>query len=310
MPRFLTVAGAFTVLALFPAAGYAVTARVDANRLEVDGTIRRDAITVRANTTGDLVVDAGDDRVAAQAGCQQVGNDAACDRSGLTQIRVQAGANDDVVDISVRAIGAVLLGGLGADRLQGGLAADELDGGPGGDTLLGGGGQDVARYTAAATATIGGPAAGNAGAAAGDTIDPSVEGLVGSPAADTLTGDGGANVLEGGDGFDTLDGAGGDDDLLPGLGFDTLAGGPGTDTASFRDQPGPIDAQIGASQHDAIANDVENLEGSPGNDILAGDAGPNLLRGGAGRDILRASFQFEADAADTLRGGPGFDFAS
>ena len=42
--------------------------------------------------------------------------------------------------------------------------------------------------------------------------------VVGSPFADLLTGDAGANRIEGGAGNDDLDGGGGDDELLGGAG--------------------------------------------------------------------------------------------
>ena len=49
--------------------------------------------------------------------------------------------------------------------------------------------------------------------------------------ADTLIGDGGANVL---------DGRGGDDLLIGGLGADVLIGGDGIDTVSYIDSAGAV----------------------------------------------------------------------
>ena len=308
MPRPVAPVAALILLALAPAAAHAATAKISSGRLEVDGTLRPDTITISSNTTNVIV--SADQRVTAGPGCKQAGDNVICDRDHVTQVEVDGGALDDVVTVNLRALPAILRGGLGNDELQGGGADDELVGGPGNDTLRGQGGTDVASYASAATAVIGGPASGNAGAAAGDTIDSSVEGLRGGPGNDTLTGDAGPNLLDGGDGADTLDGAGGDDDLLPGRGADTVTGGPGTDTASFRNLDEPVQAFIGTNGGGhTIGADVENLEGGGSDDMLAGDQGPNVLSGGPGLDFLFGNQTQGPDAGDTFKGGPGFDVA-
>src|SRR5436190_14289111 len=96
--------------------------------------------------------------------------------------------------------------------------------GAGDDTLSGDNGTDTASYADAGsgvTVSLAIATAQNTDGAGTDTLS-SIENLVGSAYADTLTGDSGDNVLVGGSGNDALNG---------GAGNDTLDGGDGTDTA-------------------------------------------------------------------------------
>ena len=123
----------------------------------------------------------------------------------------------------------------GDDALKGGQGDDVLNGGAGGDILAGGNGVDSASYAdspAGVAVNLFTGAAGG-GHAAGDRL-ASVEGLVGSPLGDTLTGDAADNRLDGGPGDDALAGGGGHDAFAftPASGADTIAGfaaGAGSD---------------------------------------------------------------------------------
>lgn len=137
-----------------------------------------------------------------------------------------------------------LTGTAGPDELVGGGGADHLTGGPGADKLDGASGFDYARYDTATAGIVASLAdlAANEGDAAGDTYI-SMEGLVGSPFDDTLTGDKGVNDMTGLAGNDVMAGLGdndsisgseGDDTLDGGLGADMLVGGPGNDTFVFK----------------------------------------------------------------------------
>ena len=126
--------------------------------------------------------------------------------------------------------------------------------------------------------------------------------LVGSAFADTLSGLGGNDMLYGGAGADTLNG---------GPGSDVLNGGAGVDTATYAtDSAVNVNLSVtgyqatGGSGLDKLVS-IENLTGSPFNDVLTGDSGPNLLAGGQGSDTLDGGL-----GADTLDGGGGNDVAS
>ena len=198
-----------------------------------------------------------------------------------------------------------LLGGSGNDTIQGADGGDVLDGfegndvllgGGGTDTLIGGEGSDTASYSGAAGAVTASLATGQAtddGDGATDTLT-SIENLIGSAYADSLTGDAGNNVLSGGGGADNLDGGG------------------GTDTANYSGAAASVTANLAAGQAtddgdgatDAFTS-IENLIGSSHDDTLTGDAGINVLSGGAGADVLRGG-----GGADELDGGDGTDTVS
>jgi Ca2+-binding RTX toxin-like protein len=129
----------------------------------------------------------------------------------------------------------------------------------------------------------------NTGFAAGDTYN-SIENLIGSAHADTLTGNAGNNVIEGGGGADKID------------------GGAGIDTASYANASArvSVDMLIPAdNEGDAVGDtfkQIEGLLGSAFGDFLAGNKLVNVINGGAGDDTI-----YGDAGADTLTGGAGFD---
>jgi Ca2+-binding RTX toxin-like protein len=139
-----------------------------------------------------------------------------------------------------------LVGSDSADTLTGDGNNNTLTGRGGNDTLKGLGGADVingsngndtAVYDSAINANL-----STGSASDGDTLS-TVENLTGSTGADTLTGDGNANILDGGSGGDTLAGNDGNDTLNGGPAGDTLDGGNGTDTCNGGTPPPPIDVE-------------------------------------------------------------------
>lgn len=159
----------------------------------------------------------------------------------------------------------------------------------------------------------------------GDTFS-SIERVVGSKHADTISGSDGRDVLEGNDGNDGLFGNGGNDVLVGGKGADAMNGGDGVDTASYASSDRGVNVSLdgttgrntglisdmfvlgnnttnrgGDATGDVLRN-IENLTGSKHNDTLGGDAGNNMLDGGAGNDKL-----FGGAGHDTLVGGAGHD---
>ena len=137
---------------------------------------------------------------------------------------------DDGVNTIPGLNGDDLIRGLGGnDSLSGEGGNDTIYGGAGADYIDGRAGFDYARYddspagvTVSLAAALNGAVA-DGGDATGDKL-LEIEGVVGSPFADSLTGNHLANDLQGGDG----------DDVLIGLrGNDALDGGEGSDQAVF-----------------------------------------------------------------------------
>ncbi len=226
--------------------------------------------------------------------------------------------------------------GSGNDTVYGGTGNDWLAGGSGADVLDGGAGIDMAVYERSASGVTIDLGAGTAsgGDAAGDSL-VSIENLVGSAFADSLTGDSGANRLIGGAGNDILAGAAGDDKLLGGAGDDILNGGDGNDYlvggtgadtfdgGSGEDQVSyagstvavTVDLGAGTGGGDAAGDtfvNIENVYGSAQDDTLIGDGADNRLWGGNGDDRLEGGAGLDrlygGDGADTINGGLGNDW--
>ncbi|WP_310467117.1 M10 family metallopeptidase C-terminal domain-containing protein, partial [Sphingomonas sp.] len=223
-----------------------------------------------------------------------------------------------------------LIGNQAANALTGGAGDDTLEGGPGNDTLDGGAGNDTASYGAATsrvTVDLAIAAAQDTSGAGIDTLI-SIENLIGSAFNDRLTGNGAANVIDGGDGQDNItDGAGSDtirggagDDMITasvGAGNDVYDGGDSAyDTISYRlalagvtvDLSGASDQGRSAGDADAAGIGVDQLagieliSGSAFNDTLIGDDGRNYIYGDAGNDLLDGG----ADG-DVMDGSTGDD---
>lgn len=137
----------------------------------------------------------------------------------------------------------VVRAGSGTTFLHGGSGDDTLEGGAEGDYLIGGAGFDLVSYEnsdAAVTVSLTGTGSAAGGHAEGDLFvsngEPSlsVEGIIGSAFADTLTGSATVgSYLDGAAERDKLQGGSGNDTLIGGTGNDTLDGGSGTDAALF-----------------------------------------------------------------------------
>jgi len=205
-----------------------------------------------------------------------------------------------------------LLGSQFNDTLTGDAFANVLTGGGGNDILDGAGGIDTAGYSNAGggvTVNLGLTTAQNTVNAGSDTL-VSIENIVGSNFADTLTGNTGNNILSGGLGNDIILSLGGNDVLNGGPGDDVLDGGSGSgDTATYEDASSrvAVDLALTIAQDtlgggvDTLLN-IESLTGSAYDDVLSGNSLANELTGGAGNDSL-----FGRLGMDRLIGGAGAD---
>lgn len=247
-----------------------------------------------------------------------LGNDVLCGGPGADLIH--GGRGNDLADGGTgdrdRVIGDLgddkLIGGPGDyDEAAGSLGIDTVSGGPGDydyvhgdygyDRMDGGPGKhDVASFATdvGAGADGGGVEASLARhRARGDGHDRlfRFEDLEGSAFADTLIGDGEANLIEGGAGDDAIRGGGGADELDGGQGSDSCA------SASARTSCGR-EAKLGASAY-------VDLDPAPG-----GGGGLQVL-GGGGADHLVVSFDeasstFGVTATKGIALGPGCERVS
>ncbi|MDG4831499.1 calcium-binding protein [Solwaraspora sp. WMMD1047] len=125
-----------------------------------------------------------------------------------------------------------LFGGSGNDKLTGGWSDDLLDGGPGSDVLLDWAGTDTVSYAdrrRPVRADPDGVVGDDGEAGEGDTIDSTVENVIGGAGDDLLVGNAGPNRLVGGAGDDEIHGLAGADRLSGEAGYDTLIGGKDRD---------------------------------------------------------------------------------
>ena len=206
----------------------------------------------------------------------------------------------------------VLDGGEGNDTLSGGAGSDWLIGGPGSDTMTGGPGNNVidgggnpvgnpdqVLYTQSPTSVSVDLSAGTASDGLGgvDTLI-GIEGVIGSPFADTLIGSSAGNeVLEGNAGNDLIDG-GGNSDGSPFGDFAQYTNFALSGVVVALSEGMAADGQGGTDTLVAI----QSVNGSQFDDIVVGNASPNLLRGFGGADRM-----FGRDGNDQLEGGQGND---
>ena len=193
----------------------------------------------------------------------------------------------------------VLTGDAGDNIINGRDGNDTIALGAGNDQSRGNGGNDTIK-----------------GEDGNDSIsgDDGVDRLEGGAGDDQLSDGSGNDLVLGGPGDDTLDASGFDADLglLP-SGADVLSGGTGTDTVHYWPRTTRVVVSLDGAANDGApgegdnvgagqANDVENIEGGFGTDLLVGNGGPNKLDGLAGNDSI-----FGLGGPDTITGGTGAD---
>ena len=291
MHRLRLVASLLVLLSFWPAPAQAAP-RCFGRTADLVGTSDPDVI--RGSRRHDVIqARGGDDVVAGRRG-----NDRLCGGGGRDLLRGQAGndrmsggARDDAHAGGAghdRAFGGagndLLLDARGNDRHFGGGGNDLFDlragddrmaGGPGNDYLLGGAdddvydggtGFDLGSWLGAPSPVTASIQAGLATGFGSDTLI-SIEDLEGGPAADTLTGNAGSNIVFGGDGDDCPPEVASCDGGAPGAG----------------------------------------LRGGPGNDLVFGGAGDDAMYGEDGDDVLTGGQEGESGGGDLADGGPGAD---
>ncbi|MBY5999731.1 MULTISPECIES: peroxidase family protein [Alphaproteobacteria] len=204
--------------------------------------------------------------------------------NGLDNVMTGQGGDDTVRG----GFGNDLLEGNGGnDRLFGEEGDDLLNGGAGDDHIDGGAGIDTASYSDAAagvTVTLASNEQQNTSGSGNDTLI-GIENLVGSGFADTLSGNGENNLIDGGAGEDNMAGGVGDDTYL----VDVLG-----DVVMENASEGNDTVRTALSGYILTAN-VENLvlldgaTGGVGNaseNEFTGNAADNTFDGGGGIDTV------------------------
>ena len=218
-------------------------------------------------------------------------------------------AGNDVIDAGSTVPGQpfptteddIIYGLGGSDTIRGLGGNDVIDGGAGIDTLIGGMGNDFYVVDLRTDLVLENPDEGTdwVQASASFTLSPNIEHLVLAGAAIRGQGNAAPNILIGNAEGNVLSGHGGGD---------WLDGGLGSDTANYSASPAAVGVSLatgnggGGDAHGDKLLNIENLAGSSFGDMLFGDSGDNTIMGGAGADLLVGD---EGD--DRLVGGPGAD---
>src|SRR5262245_2949363 len=225
------------------------------------------------------------------------------------QLVVNGGDGNDTIDASSLPLGAItltldggngddfLFGGHGSELPLGGLGNDVLSGGIGVDTMRGGVGDDAYVVDNIGDVVVENPGEGN------DTVFASVNYAL-SADVETLVLQGGADLQGFGNNLaNTLFGNSGNNLIDGGASADAMFGGTGNDIY-FVDNAGDVVVENPGEGNDAVFASVDyaltpnvetlvlqgnaNLQGF-GNDLanaLFGNSGDNLLDGGAGADAM------------------------
>jgi Ca2+-binding RTX toxin-like protein len=227
---------------------------IDTDILVLGTGITKDAVKVRGDGDGDLVITISgtSDKITINEGAARLESQieelhftdgTIWNAAKLQSLQMAGTSGTDYLWGS--SASQVISGKAGADQLYGLDGNDILVGGKGADGLNGGNGKDTASYADASAAVTANLASYklNAGDAAGDRYS-AIENLLGSKFNDKLTGNTVANFIDGGKGNDILTGGKGADHFIFGKSY-------GKDSIS--------DFEASGSKHDVI--DLSNAAG-------------------------------------------------
>ncbi len=276
------------------AAALVVSAGSDAGAASTCNGLAPTPVTVQQDAAGNQVVIGtdGDDVIITGSGHDVIeglrGDDTIC--SGDGEDLVDGGNGNDWIDA-----------GAGDDVVSGFAGDDHITPGFGFDSVSGDAGHDVLDYSrqdarpACGTGVVV-PAlpAGTALATSSawpcietDTFE-SIEGVIGSPVDDLLTGGPDPDFFDGSGGADFIEGLGGDDVLRGGAGDDNIYGGAAgvfvTVALSGSDQ---LFGDGGDDVLGCVSNDDHYLHGGSGDDELRSCNRDDEIIGGSGIDTVR-----------------------
>jgi VCBS repeat-containing protein len=207
-----------------------------------------------------------------------------------------------------------LRGSAGVDTLTGNGLDNVIEGGAGNDILDGGAGNDTVSYahsTFGVTVHLDNPTPQDTVQQGIDTL-VGFENILGSNAADSLWGDGGDNIINGGAGFDFIVGGGGSNTLIGGTDGDIYIV-QGVNDAVVENEGGGYDIVLAQTDFTlAQGSEVEALAVISGTGItLTGNDMQQVLTGGAGDDTINAlggnDLIISGGGTNILVGGNGDD---
>jgi Ca2+-binding RTX toxin-like protein len=233
--------------------------------------------------------------------------------------------------------------GQGTDTLRniqnviGSSRNDTIIGSAGNNVIDGGAGTDTVSFAGVAAAVTVNLVTGTATGQGSDTL-LNIENVTGSSLNDTITGNAGNNVIDGGVGIDTVrfdgvaaavtvnlvtgtaTGQGNDsllnienvtgsslnDTIIGSTGSNVIDGGAGIDTVRFNGVAAAVTVDLvkgtATGQGTDTLRNIENVTGSNLNDTITGNAGDNVIDGGAGTDTVRFDGIAAAVTVDLSKG--------
>ena len=269
----------------------------------VEGSFHDDTI-VGEGSGGFFIGHAGNDYIDGAGGWDTVSYKTDAQEGGTAAVNVNLatgvatdgfGDTDTLVDIEA------VWGTNGDDVFVGNGNENEFQGLAGDDSYNGGGDEDAVVYAqeTGSLAVVANLATGTGTDTYGDAETyTSIERLMGSQNADTLTGNGSDNQFVGNAGDDVIDGAGGrntvwykDEHYSGGTGAVNVNLATGTATDSFGDT-------------DTLIN-IVNVWGTAGDDVFVGNGGDNEFQGLAGNDSFDGGSGSNAVTFEQEDGGNG-----